>query len=359
MSVGIGSLATLMAGIAIESVLAPLPARAEMLSLDQPVQAASSFAELAKRVKPAVVSVRVKGQRAARDFFQRFREKDGNGEERGQAAGPSRRGPAEGSGFFISADGYVVTSNNVVANAGAVEVIMHDGRTLEAKVTGTDPKTDIALLKVSGRDFPYVRLAHSKSNVGDWILAIGNPFGLGGTVTAGIVSAEGRNLGVGPYDDFIQINASVNPGDSGSPVLNLAGEAIGVTTAMISPPAGSVIAFAVPSHVVQEVVADLMASGKVTRGSIGAKITALTQETAAAAGLKEATGALVVGTIDDSPAAKAGLRTGDAITAVDGEPIKDARALALKIASYPPGKTVPITVWRDGTERTVSIEIGG
>jgi serine protease Do len=390
---GAAALAALVAGGALESgVVAPaMPARAEMLSLDRPVQAAPSFGDVVERVKPAVVSVRVKTENVAdrsgpsqfgmpdldednplRDFFRRFRGDDergmrrgeerrfGRGEERDEPR-PRRFGQSQGSGFFISGDGYVVTNNHVVDNATSVEIVMDDGRTLDAKVIGTDPKTDIALLKVDGgSDFPHVRFAPGRTRIGDWVVAIGNPFGLGGTVTAGIVSAHGRNIGAGPYDDFIQIDAAVNRGNSGGPTFNLAGEVVGVNTAIASPSGGSVgIAFAIPASVAEKVVADLRDDGKVTRGFIGVQIQPVTQEIADAVGLKEARGALVADTTRDSPAAKAGIRTGDAIVAVDGEPIKDARALSLKIASYAPGKSVPVTVWRDGKERTVTIEVGG
>jgi serine protease Do len=400
---GAAALAALIAGGALESgVVSPsLPARAEMLSLDKPVQAAPSFADVVDRVKPAVVSVRVKVENAAdrgdsassgipgfgdddslREFFRRFQgperdwgRRDGGNEERrfgrrdegrrddrdGSRSNPRRYSQAQGSGFFISADGYLVTNNHVVDKAASVEVVMDDGRTLDAKVIGTDPKTDVALLKVDGgSDFPYVRFTGKKSRVGDWVLAVGNPFGLGGTVTAGIVSAEGRNIGAGPYDDFIQIDAPVNRGNSGGPTFNLSGEVVGVNTAIASPSGGSVgIAFAIPAHVAEKVVSDLKTSGKVTRGFIGVQIQPVTKEIADAVGLKEARGALVAEATGNSPAAKAGIKSGDAIVAVDGEAIKDPHALALKISSYAPGKSVPLTVWRDGKERTVSVEIGG
>jgi serine protease Do len=391
---GAAALTALVAGGAIESgVMAPsTSARAEMLSLDRPVQAAPSFAEVVERVKPAVVSVRVKAQNVAdrgermqfgmpdlgedhplSEFFRRFRGDEergsrreerrwGRGEERDQPRpGPRRFGQSQGSGFFISADGFVVTNNHVVDNAGTVEVVMDDGRTLDAKVIGTDPKTDLALLKVNeGDNFPHVRFAPERTRIGDWVVAIGNPFGLGGTVTAGIVSAHGRNIGAGPYDDFIQIDAAVNRGNSGGPTFNLKGEVVGVNTAIASPSGGNVgIAFAIPANVAEKVVADLRDDGKVTRGFIGVQIQPVTKEIADAVGLKEARGALVAETTKDSPAAKAGIRTGDAIVAVDGERIRDARALSMKIASYAPGKSVPITVWRDGKEQTVTIEIGG
>ena len=400
---GAAALAALVAGGAtLESgVVAPAPARAELLSLDRPVQAAPSFADVVDRVKPAVVSVRVRAENVAdrgdsrsfgmpdlgedhsmREFFRRFwgdqdrglgrGDRWGRGEERGDRwgrgeersqprPGPRRFGQSQGSGFFISADGYVVTNNHVVANGNSVEIVIDDGRTLSAKVVGTDPKTDLALLKVDeGGNFPHVRLAAERTRIGDWVVAIGNPFGLGGTVTAGIVSAHGRNIGAGPYDDFIQIDAAVNRGNSGGPTFNLKGEVVGVNTAIASPSGGSVgIAFAIPAHVAEKVVADLRDDGKVTRGFIGVHIQPVTKEIADAMGLKEVRGALVAEANRDSPAAKAGIRAGDTIVAVDGERIRDARALSLKIASYMPGKSVPVTVWRDGKEQTFTVEVGG
>jgi serine protease Do len=389
-SLGAAALTALIAGGALESgVVAPAqPARAEMLSLDNHVQAAPSFADVVERVKPAVVSVRVKTQAVAergdnspfgvpgldddnlREFFRRFGDDNSRGfgdrfrggEERGRPRQEPRRfGQAQGSGFFVSGDGYVVTNNHVVDNASSVEVVTDDGRTLDAKVVGTDPKTDIALLKVNeGSNFPHVRFAGDRTRIGDWVVAIGNPFGLGGTVTAGIVSAHGRNIGAGPYDDFIQIDAAVNRGNSGGPTFNLKGEVVGVNTAIASPSGGNVgIAFAIPANVAEKVVADLKTDGKVSRGFIGVQIQPVSREIADAVGLKDARGALVAEVTTGSPAAKAGLKTGDAILAVDGESIKDARALSMKIASYAPGKSVPLTVWRDGKERAVNIEIGG
>jgi len=375
------ALAALLTGGAVGTGMLPPAeqARAEALSLPTPVQAGPSFADVIERVKPAVVSVRVKARNVAdssiddprfggpefgdermREFFRRFGGERFGDRDR-QRPSPRRFGQSQGSGFFISADGYVVTNNHVVDSAGSVEVVMDDGRTLDAKVVGTDAKTDIALLKVDeGGDFPYVRFASDRTRIGDWVVAIGNPFGLGGTVTAGIVSAHGRNIGAGPYDDFIQIDAAVNRGNSGGPTFNLKGEVVGVNTAIASPSGGNVgIAFAIPALVAEKVVADLKDDGKVTRGFIGVQIQPVTKEIADAIGLKEPRGALVAEATKDSPAAKAGIRTGDAIIAVDGERIKDARALSLKIASYAPGKSLPLTLWRDGKEQTVTVEVGG
>lgn len=374
---GAAAVAALIAGGAVESgLVAPNPAHAELRSLSQPVQAALAFADVIERVKPAVVAVKVKVQNVAdRDddgdgpqfsmpdlppghpmerFFRQFR--DGERGERRER--PRRFGQSLGSGFFISADGYVVTNNHVVDKGSEVEITMDDGRTLDAKVVGTDSKTDLALLKVEGNDFPYVRLAGQKARIGDWVMAIGNPFGLGGTVTAGIVSAQHRDIGAGPYDDFIQIDASVNKGNSGGPTFNLSGEVVGVNTAIFSPSGGNVgIAFAIPASTVDQVVTSLKENGSVTRGFIGVQMQPVTKEIAEAIGLKESKGALVAEAIKDGPAAKAGVKTGDTIIAVDGQRISEAKDLSRKVANVAPGKTLSLTLWRDGKERNVTLEV--
>ncbi|NNM71920.1 Do family serine endopeptidase [Enterovirga aerilata] len=336
-------------------------------------QAPASFADVVDKVKPAVVSVRVRTERASfrdgdgpgsrldelppqlREFFRRFGE---NGVPNGPRRGG--RGMAQGSGFFISADGYVVTNNHVVDDAKSVEVTTDDGRTLTATVLGTDPKSDLALLKVTeGGPFPYVKLATNAPRVGDWVVAIGNPFGLGGTVTSGIVSARGRDIGAGPYDDFLQIDAPINRGNSGGPTFNLRGEVVGVNTAIASPSGGSVgLAFAIPSQTVQAVVDQLRTNGKVERGYLGLQIQALTPDLAEGLGLKTQKGALVNSAQASTPAAKAGLQAGDVVTSVNGEPISDARELSRKIASLKPGSKVEIGYLRDGGQRTATVELG-
>ena len=377
---GAAAVAALIAGGAVESgLVAPNSAHAELRSMAQPIQNVPSFADVIEQVKPAVVAVKVKVQNvAARDddndnpgfstpdlppghpmerFFRQFRDgQRGDRSERGQR--PRQFGQSLGSGFFISADGYVVTNNHVIDKASEVQVTMDDGKTLDAKVIGTDPKTDLALLKVEGSDFPYVRLAGRKARIGDWVVAIGNPFGLGGTVTAGIVSAQHRDIGAGPYDDFIQIDASVNKGNSGGPTFNLSGEVVGVNTAIFSPSGGNVgIAFAIPASTVDQIVTALKDKGSVTRGFIGVQMQPVTKEIAEAIGLKEPRGALVAEAIKDGPAAKAGIRTGDTILAVDGEPIKEAKDLSRKVAQVAPGKSLSITLYRDGKERNVTLEV--
>jgi serine protease Do len=377
---GAAAVAALIAGGAVEQgFVTPTPAKAELRSLSQPI-AMPSFADVIERVKPAVVSVRVKVQQVAdpdddgqqfsmpdlppghplERFFRQFRDNE-RGERGPRGMRPGPRGSvrqSQGSGFFISGDGYIVTNNHVVDNGSEVQVVMDDGKTLDAKVIGTDEKTDLALLKVEGSDFPYVKIASQKARVGDWVLAVGNPFGLGGTVTAGIVSAQHRDIGQGPYDDFIQIDAPVNRGNSGGPTFNLAGEVVGVNTAIFSPSGGNVgIAFAIPASTVDQVVTALKTNGSVTRGYIGIQMQPVTKEIAEAIGLKEPKGALVAEALPNAPAAKAGIRTGDTIVAVDGEPIKEAKDLSRKIANVAPGKTVNVTVYREGKERQVSLEV--
>jgi serine protease Do len=336
-----------------------------------------SFADVVDRVKPAVVSVRVKAKvvASANDeggpagieglppghplerFLRRF------GEEGMGPRGPQQQPKAQlsqGSGFFISQDGYVVTNNHVVANAAEVQLVTDGGKTLSAKVIGTDPRTDLALLKVNeSGSYPFVQLASGKPRIGEWVLAVGNPFGLGGTVTAGIVSAQGRDIGSGPYDDFLQIDAAVNRGNSGGPTFNQKGEVVGVNTAIYSPSGGNVgIAFAIPAATVQSVVEQLKEHGSVARGFIGVQIQPVTAEVADAIGLKDAKGALIAEAQANGPAAKAGLKRGDTILAVNGEKIADARELSKKIATFAPGTKTSLTIWRDGKEREVSFEVG-
>ena len=328
------------------------------------------FADIVEKVKPAVISVRVKIDRQSEPnlsdddlpfppgspferFFKRFGAPNTpRGHEHEMVTG-------QGSGFFISRDGYAVTNNHVVQNADNVQVTADDGKTYSAKVIGTDSRTDLALIKVEGDNFPFVNLAENSPRVGDWVLAVGNPFGLGGTVTAGIVSARGRDIGAGPYDDFIQIDAPVNKGNSGGPTFDVDGNVIGVNTAIFSPSGGSVgIAFAIPADTVKSVVAQLRDKGSVTRGWIGVQIQTVTPDIADSLGLKQATGALVSEPQKDSPAAKAGIQSGDVITEVNDAPVHDPRELARKIGTMSPGATVKLVVLHGGQSKTVTLTLG-
>jgi serine protease Do len=265
-----------------------------------------------------------------------------------------------GSGFFVSPDGYIVTNNHVVDHAVKVEVVTDSGATYQAKVIGTDPKSDLALLKVDGHaDFPFVKLAKETPKIGEWVVAMGNPFGLGGTVTAGIVSAQGRDIGSSPYDDYIQIDAPVNRGNSGGPTFNLKGEVIGVNTAIYSPSGGSVgIAFDIPATTVASVVPQLQKHGTVVRGWLGVQIQPVTAEVADSLGLKTAAGALIAEPQTNGPAAKAGLKSGDVIVSVDSTEIKDPRDLARTIAAKGPDKSVTVSIVRDGKEQTINLKLG-
>jgi serine protease Do len=239
---------------------------------------------------------------------------------------------------------------------------MNDGTELDAKLIGKDPRTDLAVLKVDGkgRKFTYVNWADdNKVRVGDWVVAVGNPFGLGGTVTAGIVSARGRDIGSGPYDDYLQVDAAVNRGNSGGPTFNLNGQVVGINTAIFSPSGGSVgIAFAIPASTAKDVVADLMKDGTVSRGYLGVQIQPVTKDIADSLGLSEANGALVVSAQEGTPGQKAGMKTGDVVTAVNGEPVKDARDLSRRIGAMTPGSKVELSVWRSGKAQSVTVELG-
>ena len=336
------------------------------------------FADVVEKVKPAVISVRVKVENKAQmsgldgeglppgleRFFRQFGQPDGGQNlqrgPRGGGGGPRNFSTGQGSGFFISADGFAVTNNHVVEKASTVQVKLDDGKTYDAKVIGTDPRSDLALIKVDGRnDFPYAKLSETPPRIGDWVLAVGNPFGLGGTVTAGIVSARSRDIGAGPYDDFIQIDAPVNKGNSGGPTFDVDGNVIGVNTAIFSPSGGSVgIAFAIPSDTVKTVVSQLKERGSVTRGWIGVQIQPVTTEIAESLGLKKAEGALVSEAQPNGPAAKAGIQSGAVITSVNGNAVTDARDLAKKIGTMAPGNSVKLGVIEKGAEKTVTLTLG-
>jgi serine protease Do len=263
----------------------------------------------------------------------------------------------EGSGFFISPDGYAVTSNHVVGHAKSVQVTADDGTIYTAKVVGTDQKTDLALIKVDGKkDFSYVKFADQPLRIGDWVVAVGNPFGLGGTVTAGIVSARGRDIGAGPYDDYVQIDAPINKGNSGGPAFDMNGNVIGVNTAIYSPSGGSVgIGFDIPAGTAKLVVAQLKDKGYITRGWLGVRAQPVTADIADSLGMKQARGAMVDDPQDGSPAAKAGIEAGDVITAVNGTAVKDSRDLARTIGMMAPGTSVKLDVLHKGEAKSLAL----
>jgi serine protease Do len=338
----------------------------------------ASFADLVAKVKPAVISVRVKIDESANTtnmnqnsnddivpfapgspmekFFQQFgfpNLPNGMLQRHEIITG-------EGSGFFISPDGYAVTNNHVVDHAKSVQVTTDNGTVYTAKVIGTDPKTDLALIKVNGKkDFPYVKFADHAPRVGDWVVAVGNPFGLGGTVTAGIVSARGRDIGAGPYDDYIQIDAPINKGNSGGPAFNINGNVIGVNTAIYSPSGGSVgIGFDIPADTAKMVVTQLKEHGYVSRGWLGVQIQPVTAGIADSLSMKKAEGAMVDQPQADSPAAKAGIQSGDVITTVNGAPVKNARELARVIGMTAPNTSVKLGILRKGEAKTLTVTLG-
>ena len=339
-------------------------------------QGPAGFADLIAKVKPAVISVRVKMDRTA--DASDMPQMNGDDDEGMQQMQPFERffrrygehGPRAqvphhemvtgvGSGFFISADGYAVTNNHVVDHATSVEITTDDGKTYTAKVIGTDAKTDLALIKVDGKsDFAYANLETELPRIGDWVVAVGNPYGLGGTVTAGIVSAEGRDIGSGPYDNYIQIDAPINKGNSGGPTFDTRGNVIGVNTAIFSPTGGSVgIGFDIPAATVKMVVAQLKDKGSVTRAYIGVQVQPVTADIASSLGMKTETGALVAEAQADTPAAKAGVQAGDVITAVNGNAIKDSRTLAREISGMTPGSTVKLDILRNGSNKSIDVTL--
>ncbi len=347
------------------SSLVPLPVQADDTTMVDPTR---SFAPLVEKVMPSVVSVEVKLRPASADAaspempqqFKDFLEKFPQFRDQFPSRPNRPEGMAQGSGFIVSTDGYVVTNNHVVEDASQVTVRFQSGDEYDATVIGTDPKTDLALLKIkSDKSFPAVKLAASDAKVGDWVMAVGNPFGLGGTVTAGIISARGRDIGSGPYDDFLQIDASINKGNSGGPAFNLEGDVVGVNTAIFSPSGGSVgIGFAIPAKMVSEVVDSLKSDGAVTRGWLGVKIQPVTEDLAEGLGLKTAKGAIISDLTEDSPALKSGLKQGDTILKANGEDIDDARDLARTIAKVKPGVEIPVDIIRNGKAEVIMVKLG-
>jgi serine protease Do len=333
------------------------------------------FADLAEKLLPAVVNISTtqtvqnKGGMPEglpqfppgspfEDFFKEFFER----QQRGEGNRPPRQVSSLGSGFIIDARGYVVTNNHVIAEADQVRVILHDNTELEAKVVGRDPEIDIAVLKVEpkGRTLTAVNWGDSdKIRVGQWTLAIGNPFGLGGTVTAGIISARGRDINAGRYDDFLQTDASINKGNSGGPLFDKDGNVIGINTAIFSQSGGSIgIGFAVPANLARPVVQQLIEFGRTKRGWLGVQIQSVTDEMVEALGLQQARGALVAKVVPGGPAQKAGIDSGDVITSFDGKTIASTNALTRSVAETPVGKSVNVDIIRKGKKQTVKATLG-
>ncbi|MBI9088562.1 MAG: DegQ family serine endoprotease [Desulfobacterium sp.] len=324
----------------------------------------ASFSELAKTAKPAVVNIRaVKVNKGGgrvykhffgqpfgnndpfRDFFEPFMRQQPQRDFKQQSLG---------SGFIISRDGYIVTNNHVVAEADEIRVKLYNDKEYDATIVGADPKTDLALLKVEADDLEHLELGDSESlEVGTWVVAIGSPFGLEQTVTAGIVSAKGRIIGSGPYDDFIQTDASINPGNSGGPLLNLEGEVVGINTAIIA--SGQGIGFAIPANLARGIIDQLRDSGEVTRGWMGVAIQDITPELAEYYNIEEKSGVLVAKVYKNDPADKAGIVPGDIVTHVKDVRVKSSRDLSSAIAGLGVGKKIPITLIREGKEKTVSV----
>jgi serine protease Do len=354
-------------------------AYAEEVQVPAPATTPVDFTVVVEKVRPAVVGVQVRTKVAEvsnrnlpeafgdlpedhpfNEFFRRFgAPPEFFDDEGGREPYRPRRGVSQGSGFFVSEDGYVVTNAHVVEDGEDYTVITDDGRELDAELVGTDPRTDLALLKVDGHDFTYVSMSEEEPKVGQWVLAVGNPFGLGGSVSAGIISAEGRDIGSGPYDNYLQIDAPVNRGNSGGPAFNTEGEVIGVNTAIYSPSGGNVgIAFAIPAKMVEEVVSDLRKDGVVTRGWLGVQIQPVTADIAESMGLDATEGAIVADAQPDGPAEGAGIQSGDIILKVDDEKVSDPKELSEMIAHLEPNTEVTITVLRDGKERKIDVKLG-
>lgn len=335
-----------------------------------------NIADVVENVSSAVVSIHVT-QRATLaatpqqipEFFGRFFDEETKKRfneqfQNRQGSRPGQRGPSRqgvGSGFVIDKAGFIVTNNHVIDKAEKITVTFKDGKKLDAKLVGTDSKTDLALLKVSAsKDLSFVKFGRSQDmRVGDWVVTMGNPFGLSQTATTGIISARHRNIGAGPFDDFLQIDAAINQGNSGGPAFNLHGEVIGVNTAIFSPSGGNVgIGFAIPSSLAEKVIADLKDDGRIERGWLGVQIQAVTEEVAASLDLDKPHGALVAKVTPGSPADKAGLKRGDIIIEVEGDEVKSVRALPRIIAGIKPGTKIDAAVWRDGKSKSLTVRLG-
>lgn len=380
----------IVGGAAGAGLLTPENAAAENVSSKVQAPAANpfDFADLVEAVSPAVVSVEVEGKSVSmtrggpnmpdfrgmpefkdlpedhpfRKFFRDFEDQFGDrGKGKGAEKGPrSRPQMGQGSGFIISDDGYVVTNNHVSDDAEKIIVRMTSGKEYDAKLIGSDPKTDLALLKIEAdEDLPYVTFADDDARVGQWVVAVGNPFGLRNTVTAGIVSADGRDIGSGPYDDYIQIDAPVNRGNSGGPTFNIHGEVIGVNTAIFSPSGGNVgIAFAIPADIAMSVIDELKEKGMVSRGWLGVQIQPVSEDIAESLGLDKAQGAIVASILDTGPAGDSDIESGDVILSVNGKDVEDAKDLARKIGDLDPDDEAKMEIWRDGKMKKISVTLG-
>jgi len=363
------ALPALVGGLATHGVTVAPAARADSAPLVQMVPA--SFADLAAKVTPAVVNIsstHVETADAQQDlpfdvpkgspfekFFQQFMQ------QQGKHNPMKRKATALGSGFIVDPSGYIVTNNHVIESATEIQVTTNDGTDYPAKLIGADPKTDLALLKIEPKkSLTAVQFGDSdKARVGDWVLAIGNPFGLGGTVTTGIISARSRDIHEGPFDDFLQIDASINQGNSGGPTFNMNGEVVGINTAIFSPSGGSVgIGFAIPSNLAKPILAELKDKGQIQRGWLGVEIQQVTPEIAGAIGLDEAKGALVASVQPDSPAAHAKLEPGDVILSFNGQSVHEMRDLPRLVAETDPNAKVDLGILRDKKPMTVSTTIG-
>lgn len=343
-------------------------ARAEGPAIGRNLNATApmSFADIIERVAPAVVTVNVTSKSEATEDGPSLGDIPGFENfpfpVPGAPKGPARKAPevrGTGSGFFISGDGYIVTNNHVIEDATQIEVVLKDGRELKAKVVGADPQTDLAVLKVEGKGFASVSFeSDAKPRVGDWVIAVGNPFGLGGTATSGIVSANGRDIG-GPYTDFIQIDASINRGNSGGPTFDVYGRVVGVNTAIFSPSGGSVgIGFMIPSDTAAKVTQQLINAGRVARGWLGVVIQDVTPEIAKSLGLDEPKGAIIASVTPDGPAAKGGLRAGDIVVRLNGQVVDGSRDLTRMVGEARAGDPLKLDLYRDGKRTTVSIKSG-
>ncbi len=370
----------LLATALVLPLAAPAPAQ-QIAPQAVPPGAPSSFAPLAQRLLPAVVNIQTTsagaGPRAGRDapevpqappgspfeeFFRDFLERNRpQGPNQPGRPQPPRRAQSLGSGFVIDASGIVVTNNHVIEGADEINVVLSDNTTLRAELVGADPRTDLAVLRVrTDRPLPAVTFGDSDAaQVGDWVVAIGNPFGLGGSVTAGIVSARGRDIRQGLYDDFIQTDAAINRGNSGGPLFNLNGEVIGINTAIYSPTGGSIgIGFSIPSNLARNIVGQLRDTGRVRRGWLGVNIQQVTDEIAESLGLRNGTrGALVARAQDGGPAAAGGIQAGDVILRFNGQEVREMRNLPRIVAETQVGQQVPVVVWRDGREQTVQVTV--